>query len=416
MNLPATPWPEARVRQLLADEDLSYQRVELPHGLATPGDDRSGTARLILPDDLRGQSFLDVGCEIGYFCFEAARRGAQRVVGLDLDADTVRKARLLAECLGLTNVEFRHFDLERDPLDEPFDHVICLNVLHHLKNPIAAMEKLTAATRRRLSLELVGFGKHDRKKLGGLSWLASRLLGRYPILYAGRTGISGRYYSPKFVLTPAAVGNILTWHRNQFARIETLASPFKDRFLAVAHKRQVGHLVVLAGPAGAGKSHLLNALRSGEHASIAAAIGLNDPGAGAWPKIEARRLHQLDEPRLERLVLHYNFLSPFYRSARSYERDEALDLLDAAERLTFVTVWAPSQVLLQRFDQAKAGAMVDGEYLSRSRHADIKASYQNPAAVKMFYQRWFEYVRKRGAAHHIISTHDGVKLIDEQHL
>ena len=56
-----TSWSKADIEALLAREDFKYQNIELPFGLATGGEDRSKTARAILPDDLRGASVRDSG-------------------------------------------------------------------------------------------------------------------------------------------------------------------------------------------------------------------------------------------------------------------------------------------------------------------------------------------------------------------
>src|SRR5262245_66248727 len=109
----ASHWAKERLARLLPEEQFASHRIELPYGLATAGADRSATADAIFPADLRGKSVLDVGCKYGFFCFEAARRGAARVVGLDVDPDSVRKARLLASCLS-SPVEFELADVERE--------------------------------------------------------------------------------------------------------------------------------------------------------------------------------------------------------------------------------------------------------------------------------------------------------------
>jgi tRNA (mo5U34)-methyltransferase len=95
-----------------------------------------------LPADLSGWSVLDVGCNAGYYCFEMKRRGAARVVGLEPDGRYLAQARLSAEVLGL-EVEF----LQRDvytvgSLDGPFDLVLFLGVLYHLRHPLLALDLL----------------------------------------------------------------------------------------------------------------------------------------------------------------------------------------------------------------------------------------------------------------------------------
>ena len=50
-----------------------------------------------VPDDLTGQSVLDIGCNGGFYSFEMKRRGAARVLGVDHDPVYLAQARFAAE-------------------------------------------------------------------------------------------------------------------------------------------------------------------------------------------------------------------------------------------------------------------------------------------------------------------------------
>jgi 2-polyprenyl-3-methyl-5-hydroxy-6-metoxy-1,4-benzoquinol methylase len=101
-----TNWTKERIQDLLEREKLVYQKIELPYGLATSGKDRSQTSDMIFADSIKGKSVLDIGCCLGYFCHEAIRRGASRVVGIDVDENRIRQARQIADCLGM-DIEFK---------------------------------------------------------------------------------------------------------------------------------------------------------------------------------------------------------------------------------------------------------------------------------------------------------------------
>ena len=146
-------WTRQQVQELLQNEKFRYHRIELPYGFATEGRDRSNTAKLIFPEDLTGKTVLDLGCAEGYFTFEAKRRGASRVVGLDVEFDVIRRNRILADCLNL-DVEFDVINLEQQKLSEKYDYVLCLNVLHHLTDPLSVLDNLTEIARERLILEM----------------------------------------------------------------------------------------------------------------------------------------------------------------------------------------------------------------------------------------------------------------------
>ena len=78
----------------LADDVASavwYHTIELPDGTVTPGelDLRSAVAQVPIPASLAGKRCLDVGTRDGFWAFEMARRGADEVIGIDVE-DTSR--------------------------------------------------------------------------------------------------------------------------------------------------------------------------------------------------------------------------------------------------------------------------------------------------------------------------------------
>src|SRR5215467_11469897 len=59
-----------------------------------------------VPEDLRGKSVLDIGCNAGFYSIEMKRRGADRVVAIDSDEDYLTQARFAAEVTG-SDIDFR---------------------------------------------------------------------------------------------------------------------------------------------------------------------------------------------------------------------------------------------------------------------------------------------------------------------
>ena len=101
-----------------------------------------------VPQDLRGARALDIGCNAGFYSFELARRGAQ-VLAVDVDEHYLRQARWAAGELGLADrVELRRLGVyELAGLDvEPFDVVLFLGVLYHLRHPLLALDIVSALT------------------------------------------------------------------------------------------------------------------------------------------------------------------------------------------------------------------------------------------------------------------------------
>ena len=110
-----------------------------------------------IPDDLTGWSVLDIGAWHGYFSFECERRGADRVLAVDRFAwGTFGMEEFLAarERLG-SRVEYQHLDahdIDADSVGQ-FDLVLLLGVFYHLRNPMAALERIARVTKRLLICE-----------------------------------------------------------------------------------------------------------------------------------------------------------------------------------------------------------------------------------------------------------------------
>jgi tRNA (mo5U34)-methyltransferase len=144
-----------------------YHTIDLGDGVVTPGVDNTPErlARLDLPASLQGLSVLDVGAWDGFFSFEAERRGASRVVATDYYSwhgvgwETGQgKAgfELARRALNskVEDVSLDVFDLAPERVGT-FDVVLFLGVLYHLKDPMLALERMAALTRRLLVVETV---------------------------------------------------------------------------------------------------------------------------------------------------------------------------------------------------------------------------------------------------------------------
>ena len=95
-----------------------------------------------IPDDLTGKSVLDVGCNAGFYSIQMKRRGADRVVGIDMDEKYLDQARFAAK-VNDAEIEFRNLSVYRvGELHEKFDLVLFMGVLYHLRHPLLALDLL----------------------------------------------------------------------------------------------------------------------------------------------------------------------------------------------------------------------------------------------------------------------------------
>lgn len=107
--------------------------------------------RLGLPN-LHGKSFLDVGCNEGFFCGVAYYAGAKKVVGLDLNSEFIERAKSR-----FPSVDFRCSSWDAD-LSEfgSFDVILLASAIHYAADQPALIKKLLGllAPRGILVLEL----------------------------------------------------------------------------------------------------------------------------------------------------------------------------------------------------------------------------------------------------------------------
>jgi tRNA (mo5U34)-methyltransferase len=183
-----------------------YHTIELGHGLVSKGvfDLRSVVDRYGIPASLRGKKCLEVGTGDGFFAFEMERRGAEKVVAIDLarlgDCDWVpdMKVRLAeavdgdpwplhfetAHAMRGSRVDYRFcsvYDLSPYTVGR-FDVVFCGSLLLHLQNPLAALHAIRSVTRGIAIIEtavsaeleqkfpgepLLRFGAVDEEKIPG---------------------------------------------------------------------------------------------------------------------------------------------------------------------------------------------------------------------------------------------------------
>lgn len=394
----SSKWTKEQIEDLLKREIFTYQRIELPFGLATDGVDRSATARAIFPEDLKGKSVLDLGCNNGFFCYEAARRGAARVVGLDVEPDMIRKNRILADVLGL-DVEFNVIDLDRERLMESFDYVLCLNVLHHLRYPFYTLDNLAAITQEKLVLEMASFGLADSLRMGIFPAL-SPVISRLPVVFVSPG--HARKKLKRFVITQSAVRNLLMTHRRIFSNCAISPSEFKGRYLVKAEKYAIDHMIVVAGPTGSGAARFADEIAEGRNMDVAKALKLGGAKVSRFPLAQGSRAQVA--------VMDYDLLNPFMRTGNVHSRDVELDILSVARKVSFVTVKPDAGELRQNYEKQMRRGWFIGKPSKRQRR--ILESYSGEQSLAAHYRPWFDFLESRGDERIVVETkRDGSSIL-----
>ena len=103
----------------------------------------------LMPDTLRGQAVLDAGCGSGRYMLHALRRGAARVIGVDLSPPMLARAGTeLAAWQAAADIDLVQGSLEALPVpDARADLTLCGLVVGHLDNLQRALAELCRVTR-----------------------------------------------------------------------------------------------------------------------------------------------------------------------------------------------------------------------------------------------------------------------------
>ncbi len=169
-------WSEEGIRKKIAEFEKGlgwYQDIDLGNGIHTktrriwgeeidhPKSRWKAIAKAV-PKDLKGLSVLDVGCNAGFFAFQAKRRGADYVCGVDLKKEYIDQANFCNEVLGY-DVDFRVLSVyELEKLDRQFDLVFFVGILYHCKYLNTAVEQISKVTRKRMIVESAIHPKYSR--------------------------------------------------------------------------------------------------------------------------------------------------------------------------------------------------------------------------------------------------------------
>ena len=155
--LPLKPGLNKReIQAMIANVTFEYHQVELPYGLIVGGPYSHIATRNIIANrvgNVSGLRVLDVGCAIGFMTFEFAKMEAKLVRGVEIRRERLSQAVLLNKIFRFRNVEFIHLSLQAWPHGS-WDIVSCLNVIHHVDQPVRFLHDLVHASRKLLILEV----------------------------------------------------------------------------------------------------------------------------------------------------------------------------------------------------------------------------------------------------------------------
>lgn len=146
------PGLEERIRALdpwFHDLDINGTRTAPDHPLGDFLRDLWRQVEPAFPEDMRGMTVLDIGCNAGFYSLKLHERGA-RVTGIEHDPHYLEQARFAARELG-ADVEYHQLDVyDVEKLGRRFDFVLFMGVFYHLRHPLLALERVARLVDRKL--------------------------------------------------------------------------------------------------------------------------------------------------------------------------------------------------------------------------------------------------------------------------
>lgn len=168
---PLDPGAQTSLSQKIAELGEWFHNLDLNGVKTAPnhflGDFPNIKWRLIspeIPQDLTGSTVLDIGCNGGFYSIEMKRRGAKRVLGIDVDDRYLNQARFAAKTLGF-DIEFEKRSVYAvDEIPGQFDLVLFMGVFYHLRYPLYTLDKVIKKVGGRLVFQTMIRGSETVKK------------------------------------------------------------------------------------------------------------------------------------------------------------------------------------------------------------------------------------------------------------
>ncbi|HEX3036801.1 MAG TPA: methyltransferase domain-containing protein [Thermodesulfobacteriota bacterium] len=367
--------------QILSGRPNWYQRIQILFSLETKRYDRSQILNQIFPPDLKGASVINIGCEKEFFCLEAKKRNAGRVVGIDIDcgerlSGVTRQSKILG-----ADIEFLRCDINGIEELGIFDYVLCFNALHRVKDPIHFIFKLINMTRRKLVLDIADL--HIKTPNGGRRWWNPLFKLLPSPLQTAALAIDSR---SRLLAARKWIEQLFQNQYSSIERVEFLDSGCSSQFLVLVSVRKLSNLRIISGPSGVGKTVFIDRLRSGDPEVVRLMdFNLQD----GWQLMMAKDLKTSAGKEIDKLLLHYNITKPIERIYKIHNDDPALIITRATDKVVYVLV-SPPDVLIERVRKRVLGSR-NLTHLKRAKW--LISQYLQPGRLRDLYENWILFCK-----------------------
>jgi tRNA (mo5U34)-methyltransferase len=234
----AKDWTRSQIKK----EEYWFHKIELAPDLITPGWNDPKNSKLPyfgLPANMYGMRVLDVGCCEGFFSFEAERRGAKEVIGIDPVPGSIRRLTICSAYLDskVTGLTCNVYDLDPRTFGT-FDMVFFFGVLYHLRHPLLALEKILSVCTGTLLMQTYSLSENDQA--------VDRIpeIGKIPMAkfypFGVQSGPNKDIHDPTVFWIPNAEGAEAMLLSTGFQEIERLSHPSPLVFRAQSPMKSPG--------------------------------------------------------------------------------------------------------------------------------------------------------------------------------
>ncbi len=115
--------------------------------------DRAVTAHF--GERLREIECLDIGCHEGFYSLAMSRRGVKKVAAVDARPENLRRARFVADAMGIDNIQYSLGRVETlvADLGRTFPLTLFLGLLYHVEDPMHCLRQVAAVTEEMCVIE-----------------------------------------------------------------------------------------------------------------------------------------------------------------------------------------------------------------------------------------------------------------------
>jgi len=146
--------------------------------------------------EISGARVLDIGCGTGLYSLEFAKRGASKVVGIDIAPAMIAFVQQRArEFMVQDRCEFICDDFLNHPFKENFDIIVSLGLFDYIQDPEPYFKKISSLTNHRF---LASFPK-DSLFWGTQRKIRYRWLKKCPLYFYNHDGLMRLYKEANFM-------------------------------------------------------------------------------------------------------------------------------------------------------------------------------------------------------------------------